>query len=249
MENILSPEEIKMMRIPGKLAGYFLRKLKRYIRPGISTKDIEVYFDQMLKKHSGMEAAFKGMYDFPASLCVSVNDEIIHGIPCGGHSIHSGDIVSVDLGIKYNGLYVDTARSYAAGRTDEAGRKLLNVGQEALNRALKKVKIGARIGDIGAAVQNYVEANGFSVIRKFVGHGIGRVLHCPPEVPNFGVAHTGEVLCEGMVIAIEPMITSGGYEVAICDDGWTVKTKDNSLSVHFEHTVAVTARGPYIITA
>jgi methionyl aminopeptidase len=249
MDNILSPEEINTMRIPGKVAGQFLKQLRRTIRPGISTKDIEDDFDKMLTQYPGMDAAFKGYCDYPASLCVSINDEIIHGIPRQEQIIKDGDFVSVDLGIKYKGLFVDTAYTYPTGRVSPIGRKLLKVGQNSLTRALKKVRIGAYIGDIGSTIQNYVESNGFSVIRKFVGHGIGRVLHCPPEVPNFGMEHTGEILKEGMVIAIEPMVTSGGYEVAILDDGWTVKTKDNSLSVHFEHTVAVTRRGPVIITA
>lgn len=237
------------MRIPGKVAGQFLKQLRRIIRPGISTKDIEIHFDKMLARYPGMDAAFKGYCDYPASLCVSINDEIIHGIPRPEHIIKDGDFVSVDLGIKYKGLFVDTAYTYPTGKVSAIGRKLLKVGHNSLARALKKVRIGAYIGDIGSTIQNYVESNGFSVIRKFVGHGIGRVLHCPPEVPNFGVENTGEILKEGMVIAIEPMVTSGGSEVAILDDGWTVKTQDNSLSVHFEHTVAVTRRGPCIITA
>jgi len=249
MDNILSLEEIKTMRIPGKVAAQFLKQLRRSIAPGMSTKDIEDHFDQMLTQHHDMEAAFKGYCDYPASLCVSVNDEIIHGIPRRDHIIQKGDFVSVDLGIKYKGLFVDTAYTYTAGAVSNKDKKLLKVGHYALLRALKKVRIGAHIGDIGATIQKYVESHGCSVIRKFVGHGIGRVLHCPPEVPNFGIENTGEILKEGMVIAIEPMVTSGGYDVAFLDDGWTVKTKDNSLSVHFEHTIAVTRRGPYVITA
>jgi methionyl aminopeptidase len=244
----LSYEELRELRKPGKVAAKVFRGLKRFIRPGISTKDIEIFFESILRKYPGMEAAFKGHGGYPASLCVSVNEEVIHGIPSHKKIINDGDIVSVDLGIVYKGLYVDTAYSYLVGRVSSLGRKLLKVCYAALQEAIKKVRVNAYIGDIGETIQTFVENKGFSVVRSFVGHGIGRRLHCPPEVPNFGVAGTGERLDEGTVIAIEPMICSGRCDVDILDDAWGVKTKDNSLSCHFEHTVAVTKRGPLVIT-
>lgn len=236
------------MRKPGRVAAKVFRFLRRFIRPGISTKDIESFFENILQKYPGMEAAFKGHHGYPASLCVSVNEEVIHGIPSHKKILNNGDIVSVDLGIMHNGLYVDAAYSYLVGRVQAVSKKLIKVCYAALHEAIKKVRISAYIGDIGQTIQAFVESQGFSVVRSFVGHGIGRSLHCPPEIPNFGVAGTGERLCEGMVIAIEPMICSGGYDVDVSDDGWMVKTRDNSLSCHFEHTVAVTKRGPLIIT-
>ena len=248
MGNSLSFEEMCEMKKPGRVAAEVFRNLRQFIAPGISTKDIEVFFDNMLVEHSGMEAAFKGYGGYPASLCVSVNEEVIHGIPSEKKIINDGDIVSIDLGIVYNGLYVDTAYTYQIGEVSAQGKNLVRVCQGALKEAIKKVKGGAYIGDIGEEIQSFVEKEGFSVVRSFVGHGIGRELHCSPEVPNFGVAGTGEQLREGMVIAIEPMVCIGGYEVEVMDDGWTVKTKDRSLSCHFEHTIAITKEGPVIIT-
>ncbi|UCD16072.1 MAG: type I methionyl aminopeptidase [Candidatus Omnitrophota bacterium] len=247
MSEALGGEELKIMRKAGKTATSILRRLKKNLRAGISTKDIEELFDSYLSRYPGMEAAFKGFNGYPASICVSVNDEIIHGIP-SSRIIKQGDIVSVDVGIKYKGLYVDTAYTYTVGRVSKVAKKLIKVTMKALRAGIRRAKPGAKVGDIGAAIQNTVERHGFSVIRKFVGHGIGRKLHLVPEIPNFGRKGQGYQLKEGMVIAIEPMVAVGDYQVRISDDGWTAKTQDKSLSAHFEHTVAITRWGPKILT-
>jgi methionyl aminopeptidase len=235
------------MRKAGKIASYILRRLKKIIRPGITAKNIEQFFVETIKKYSGMESAFLGFNGYPAHLCVSINEEIIHGIPTS-RIVKEGDVVSVDLGIKYKGLFIDTAYTYLVGKVNSLAKKLVNITFRALYEGIKKAKIGAKIGDIGYAIQHFVEKNGFSVIRRFVGHGIGRDLHLPPEVPNFGERGKGEGIREGYVLAIEPMVSAGSYEVEILDNGWTAKTKDNSLSAHFEHTVAITKKGAWILT-
>ncbi len=247
MEDILNNREIIMMKRIGKIARIFLQRLKKVIKAGITTKDIERQFDSFLQTYR-LNSAFKGYNGYPASLCVSVNEEIIHGIPQENRVIKDGDLVSVDLGIEKDSLFVDCAYTYLVGKVSSFKKKLFKVGLWALREGIKKAYIGNTTGDIGFAIQKVVERNGFSVIRRFVGHGIGHKLHCYPEVPNFGEKKTGATLKEGMVLAIEPMISSGSYEVEILDDGWTAKTRDGSLSCHFEHTVAVTKKGPLIIT-
>ena len=248
MENILSYEEILTMRKAGKIASLALKSLGKTIKPGISTKEIELCFDDFLKKFPSMKSAFYGYNSYPASLCISRNEEIIHGIPDRKTIIKKGDLVSIDLGIEHKGVFVDCAHTYIVGGGSTLAKELVRVGVEALRKGIKKAKVGLRVGDVSAAIQKTVEAQGFSVIRKFVGHGIGRALHCYPEVPNFGYPGEGEPLKEGMVLAIEPMISSGAFDVEVLDDGWTAKTKDNSLSSHFEHTVAITKKGPWVLT-
>lgn len=248
MSEMLTCCDLETMRRAGKLAAYLLKKARKKLRPGISTRDIEKLFESYLSKYPDMEYAFKGFRGYPSSICVSINDEIIHGIPSSSKKINYGDIVSIDIGIKYKGLYVDTAYTYTIGRVSKAAQKLIKITKKALKAGIKKARIGATVGDIGAAIQNIAEKNGFSVIRKFVGHGIGRELHLAPEIPNFGKEGKGEELKEGMVIAIEPMVAAGNNEVVVLDDGWTAKTKDSALSAHFEHTVAITKRGPKILT-
>jgi methionyl aminopeptidase len=237
------------MREAGKAASAILKKMRAIIKPGISTKDIEIFFDNSLARYPGMSAAFKGFNRYPASVCVSVNEEIIHGIPSAAKRVKEGDLVSVDVGIQYKGLFVDTAYTYSVGRITGTAHRLVKTTLAALRQGIRKARLGLRIGDISSCIQDFVEKRGFSVIRKFVGHGIGSALHRPPEVPNFGKAREGEELKEGLVIAIEPMVAVGGFDVEISADGWTAKTKDNSLSAHFEHTVAITKRGPWILTA
>ncbi len=185
---------------------------------------------------------------YPASLCVSVNEEVIHGIPSDKKVIQEGDLVSIDLGIKYKELFVDTAYTYIAGRGSKAAKKLVKASLRSLYEGIKRAKPQATVGDIGSAVQNFVEKQGFGVVRQFVGHGIGRKLHQYPEVPNFGLPGEGDKLEVGMAIAIEPMVTAGSFNVAIAGDGWTAKTRDGSLSAHFEHTVVITKKGPLILT-
>lgn len=236
------------MREAGRIAAFALRDLKKMIKPGIFTKDIECFLDNFLKRYPAIEAAFKGFEGFPASCCVSLNEEIIHGIPSFKKVIREGDVVSIDLGLKCKGLFVDAAYTYTIGRVSSLAKKLVKITWEALYEGIKRAKVGLSVGDIGFAIQRFVEKRGFSVIRKFVGHGIGEDLHLVPEIPNFGRNKEGEKLKEGMAIAIEPMVCSGNFEVDILEDGWTAKTKDNSLSAHFEHTVAITKKGPWILT-
>ncbi|MFA6281894.1 MAG: type I methionyl aminopeptidase, partial [Candidatus Omnitrophota bacterium] len=220
----------------------------RLIKPGITTKQLEESFDNYLKSYPEMSGAFRGFMGYPASLCISINEEVIHGIPKISVVIKDGDVVSIDLGIKYKGLFVDTAYTFIAGKASKEAKRLVKATYQSLRVGIKQARIGATIGDIGFAIQTFLEKKGFSVIRKFVGHGIGRSLHSYPEVPNFGVKGEGEKLCEGMAIAIEPMVSVGGYDVVVLSDGWTAKTKDNSLSAHFEHTIAITKKGPVILT-
>lgn len=248
MIQLLSFEEIMIMREAGKVSAQFLERLRKMIHPGISTKDIEFFFDYFISGYPGMESAFKGFSGYPASLCVSLNEEIIHGLPSSRKIVKNGDLVSVDLGIRYKGLIVDTAYTYIIGKTTGLAKRLVKTAFQSLIRAIRIARTGMRVGDIGFSVQNFVEKRGFSVIRKFVGHGVGRELHLPPEIPNFGERGRGEELKEGLVIAIEPMISAGDYDVEVLADGWTAKTKDDSLSAHFEHTVAITRRGPLILT-
>jgi len=243
----LTSQELATMSKAGKVAAKVLKKLGKFIKPGIATKDIEDFFEKELENYPGMEPAFKGYMGYPAACCVSVNEEIIHGIP-SDRRIKDGDIVSVDLGIKYKGLFVDTAYTYGIGRISGLAKKLIKVSLKALYEGISKARAGLRVGDVGFAVQGFVEKNNFSVIRSFVGHGIGRDLHIEPEVPNFGQKGQGELLEKGFAIAIEPMVSTGSFEVDILGDGWTAKTKDSSLSAHFEHTVAITDKGPCILT-
>lgn len=246
--NTLDPEDIAVMRRLGAIAGSILRRLKRAIRPGMATKEIEQLFDKYLSDYAQIESAFLGYNGYPASICVSVNEEIIHGIPHPGKVLKQGDLVSVDLGLKHQGLFVDCAYTYIIGKASSLEKKMVKVCKRALIEGIKRARIGNTIGDIGSAIQKFVESNGFSVIRRFVGHGIGRALHCPPEVPNFGIPASGTVLREGMALAIEPMISAGSFDIDILADGWTAKTSDNSLSCHFEHTIVITRKGPQVLT-
>ncbi len=249
MESILNAGEIEKIKEIGEVARLFLKKIKRVLKAGQTTADIESFFNQYLKDFPGMRPAFRGYRGYPASLCISVNEEVIHGIPSRHKVINNGDIVSIDLGIEKDGLFVDCAYTYLVGSPlSSVARKLVKVGLSALRRGIKAARVGATTGDIGFAIESFVKRYGFSVIRSFVGHGVGKALHCSPEVPNFGNPGEGDILKEGMTIAIEPMITNGTYEVEVLPDGWTVRTRDNSLSSHFEHTVVVTRRGPLIVT-
>ena len=248
MDEALTSNDLLTMRQAGKVAARILKKLKKFISAGITTKDVELYFDNQLAAYPGMKPAFKGYHGYPSSVCVSVNDEVIHGIPSKKRIIQDGDLVSVDLGIEYQGLFVDTAYTYMVGRVSKEAKQLVKTTYKALYEGIKQVKVGAKVGDIASAVQTLAEGQGCSVIRKFVGHGIGRKLHLSPEVPNFGHPGQGQTLEEAMVLAIEPMVSAGGYDVDILEDGWTAKTADKSLSAHFEHTVAITKKGPWILT-
>jgi methionyl aminopeptidase len=243
--------EIKKIEIAGEILGKMLHKLSEIIRPEITTESIDVFSSEYIRS-SKMIPAFLGVRGinstFPASACVSVNNEVVHGIPKASRILKSGDIVSVDIGVFYDGYYADAARTYIVGDTSDVAKKLLKVTELSLEKGIEQMLPGNRLGDISYAIQKTAESNGFSVVRDFVGHGIGRFLHEAPQIPNFGRANTGVKLLPGMVFAIEPMLNVGSCEVCMMDDGWTVITKDASLSAHFEHTVAITESGYKILT-
>ncbi|MDR2427391.1 MAG: type I methionyl aminopeptidase [Endomicrobium sp.] len=244
-------KEIEKMRIAGKVVGEILEKLSEIIKPGVTTKYIDEFSEKYIRKLK-MTPAFLGVpgsrYPFPASACVSINNEVVHGIPNASRVLKSGDIVSVDLGVFYEGYYGDAARTYAVGSISDTAANLLKITELSLQKGIEKALSGNRLGDVSNAVQVVVEDAGFSVVRDFVGHGIGRNLHEEPQIPNYGKAGIGVKLLPGMVLAIEPMVNEGSYEVCMLDDDWTVVTKDGSLSAHFEHTVAITENGYEILT-
>jgi methionyl aminopeptidase len=244
-------KEIEKMRIAGKVVGEILENLSEIIKPGVTTKYIDEFSEKYIKKLK-MTPAFLGVpgarYPFPASVCVSINNEVVHGIPNASRVLKSGDIVSVDLGVFYEGYYGDAARTYAVGSISDTAANLLKITELSLQKGIEKALPGNRLGDVSNAVQVVVENGGFSVVRDFVGHGIGRNLHEEPQIPNYGKAGIGVKLLPGMVLAIEPMVNEGSFEVCMLDDGWTVVTKDGSLSAHFEHTVAITENGYEILT-
>ena len=240
------PEEIEKMSRAGVILGECLAHLAAQVRPGITTLDLDHEADTFIRDH-GCVPGFLGYYDYPNSLCVSVNDEVVHGIP-GRRQIAEGDLVSLDCGLILDGWWADSGLSVCCGEPSSEVRKLLDVTEEALRRGIAQARPGNHIGDIGHAVQSFVEGQGFSVVRQYVGHGIGRNMHEPPQVPNYGKAGTGNVLKPGYVLAIEPMVNAGGPEVRVLDDQWTVVTVDHRLSCYFEHTVAVTDEGPRVLT-
>ena len=224
-----------------------LAGLGSYITAGITTADVEALADAEMKKR-GAVAAFRGYRGYPSSVCVSVNDQVIHGIPARSARIKTGDIVSLDLGVLYEGFYGDAAVTVPVGSITAEAARLIQVTERSLHIGIENAVEGKRIGDISAAIQQYVEASGYSVVRAFVGHGIGRSLHEEPAVPNYGRPGQGPRLKEGMTLAIEPMVNAGGADVRILGDEWTAVTADGSLSAHFEHTVAITSKGPKILT-
>lgn len=244
---IKSPEEIKKMRQACRIVAAVLEELKSFLKEGLSTKEIEKYIEKLILKMGGIPA-FKGYRGYPASACISINEQVVHGIPSEKIFIKEGDIVSIDVGVLYDGFYGDAAYTYPVGKVSNKAEKLLSVTKEALKKGINRAKHTARVGDISNAIQRYVEENKFSVVRAFVGHGIGRALHEDPQIPNFGREGTGPKLRAGMTIAIEPMVNAGTHEVTILSDGWTAVTKDGELSAHFEHTIAITENEPEILT-
>jgi methionyl aminopeptidase len=243
-----SAAEIEKMRRSGHLVREILDALKAAVRPGVSTMDLERIAAKMIQD-AGAQPAFKGYFDYPCVLCTSINQEIVHGIPSEKRMLLVGDIVSIDCGVILDGYYGDAATTVAVG-TEIAPdlRKLLEVTEASLYRGIEQARVGNNVGDVGAAVQEYVEAAGFSVVREFVGHGIGTRLHEEPQVPNFGSKGQGAKLREGMVLAIEPMVNTGGPGTRVLEDKWTAVTEDGGYSAHFEHCVAITKDGPVILT-
>ena len=248
MVSIKSPREIELMKAPGRIVAQILREMGEMLEPGITTWDIDRFAESRIKD-LGAVSAFKGYHGFPACVCISVNEEVVHGIPSKKKKLGEGDIVGLDFGVHVDGWYGDSARTFPIGKVSPEVRKLIEVTEKSLALGIEACRVGSRVFDIGHAVQSCVEAAGFSVVREFVGHGIGRALHEDPQVPNFGSPGKGAVIKEGMVLAIEPMVNMGSHRVAVLDDGWTAVTQDRKWSAHFEHTIAVTGAGPVILTA
>jgi methionyl aminopeptidase len=242
-----SADELARLRAAGRVVAEVLAELRALVRPGITTLELDRAAEAGARRR-GAEPAFKGYHGYPASLCASVNEEVVHGIPSAARVLRDGDVIGLDFGVVLDRFYGDAAITVPVGEVDDEARRLLQVTQEALAVAIAEAWPDRRVGDLGAAMQRCVEARGFAVVRDFVGHGIGRRLHEPPQIPNFGTAGTGPRLRAGMALAIEPMVNAGGYEVDIRDDGWTAFTVDGRRSAHFEHTVLVTEKGPEIIT-
>jgi methionyl aminopeptidase len=240
-------QEIQRIERACKVVAYVLKKVGDIIMPGVTTAEIEEHIVRLIKE-KGAVAAFKGYRGFPASACISVNECVIHGIPSKSRRLKEGDIVGIDVGVYLDGYYGDGAYTFPVGIISEDAERLLRVTEEALYLGIEKAIVGNRVSDISSAIQTHVEGHGFSVVRNFVGHGIGRSLHEDPQVPNFGRSGQGARLKSGMTLAVEPMVNAGGHEVKILNDGWTAVTSDGSLSAHFEHTIAVSKWGPKILT-
>ena len=231
----------------GQVVWGALEEMRTMIRPGISTKELDEFAENYTAKQ-GARPAFKGYRGYPGSVCTSINQEVVHGIPSASRKLKEGDILSMDFGVELDGYFGDAALTVPVGKISPEREKLLRVTRESLERAIENVRAGNRLGDVSAAVQQWVEKNGFSIVREFVGHGIGTRMHEEPQIPNYGTPGQGQRLQEGMVLAIEPMVNRGGPGVKILADDWTAVTTDGSDSAHFEHTVAVTANGPWILT-
>ncbi|HEY9093885.1 MAG TPA: type I methionyl aminopeptidase [Candidatus Cryosericum sp.] len=246
MIRLKSPLEIEQMRVAGAILGDVLYEVGQMVVPGVTTKELDHAAEVRIRER-GAKPGFLHYGGYPATLCVSVNEQVIHGIP-GRRILQAGDVVSLDLGLIYEGFYADSAITVPCGKVSPQDEELMETTRRSLYAGIDAVHVGARLGDVGRAVQQVVEEQGMSVVRDYVGHGVGRELHEDPEVPNYGRAGTGLVLSEGLVIAIEPMVNAGRSAVRVLDDDWTVVTVDGSKSAHFEHTIAVTAQGPVILT-
>ncbi|RLA87943.1 MAG: type I methionyl aminopeptidase [Deltaproteobacteria bacterium] len=246
MITIKTKEEIEKIRKANQIVAFTLNELSKIVKPGITTIELDRLAEKIIRD-KGATPAFKGYRGFPASLCASVNEEVVHGIP-KKRKLKEGDIISLDLGSCLNGYYGDAAITLPVGKVDEKATLLMRVTKEALYKGIEKARVGNHLYDISFAIQQWAESHGFSVVRDFVGHGIGRQLHEDPKVPNYGLPNRGPLLKEGMVIAIEPMINEGRWEVKVLNDGWTVVTIDGKRSAHFEHTIAITNDGPKILS-
>ena len=242
MIQLKNPDQIKIMKEAGRITGEALLVARDHVRPGISTFEL----DRLVREHiekAGAKPSFLGYGGFPGSACISINDEVIHGIPSKKRFLEEGDVVKIDVGAFYKGFHGDSARTIAVGRVSDEARKLIEVTRASFFAGIDQLKVGGRLGDVGAAIDGLVVANGFSTVKRYIGHGIGRELHESPDVPNYGTPGRGTRLCAGLVIAIEPMVNVGTETVRELSDGWTVKTADGSLSAHYENTVALTGDG------
>ena len=248
MISLKSPREIEVMAQGGAILGATHALLRREVRPGMTTWDLDQLAEEFIRSHEGATPAFKGLYGFPGSVCISLNEEIVHGIPSRKRVLAEGDIVSLDVGVKYQGYYTDAAATHPVGEIDAESRRLLEVTEAALQAGIAAARVGNHVGDIGHAIQSLVEPQGFSLVRDLVGHGVGTGPHEDPQVPNFGKPRRGAKLAAGLTIAIEPMVNMGSAQTRTLPDRWTVVTIDGRRSAHFEHTVAVTDEGPRILT-
>ena len=246
MIEIRSEREIALIEDAGEVVKTVLREVGKLARPGVTTGELDREAEKLIKQ-LGSRPAFKGYRGFPGNICASLNEQVVHGIP-GSARLKPGDILSVDVGVEKSGFYADAALTIEIGHAPENARKLVSVTKESLLLGIAKAVEGNRLFDISHAIQKYVEDNGYSIVRDFVGHGIGQKMHEDPEIPNFGKPNTGPRLKKGMVLAIEPMVNEGSFEIEILGDGWTAVTRDRKLSAHFEHTVCVTDKGPKILT-
>lgn len=242
-----SPAEIEKMHQAGLIVWGALEKMRAMVKPGTSTKELDEFAEAYTAEHHA-RPAFKGYRGYPGSVCTSINQEVVHGIPSATRRVREGDILSMDFGVELAGYFADAALTVPVGKIATERKRLLQVTRESLEKAIEKVRPGNRLGDVSAAVQGWVEKNGYSVVREFVGHGIGTRMHEDPQLPNYGTPGQGPRLQEGMVLAIEPMVNTGGPGVRVLEDNWTAVTEDGGDSAHFEHTVAVTANGPWILT-
>ena len=249
MIQLKSQREIEIMAHGGKILADTVRLLERSVRPGMTTAELDQIADDFIRSHPGAKPSFKGLYNFPASICSSINNEIVHGIPSRKRVLNEGDLISIDVGVQYEGYHTDSATTVPVGHINEESQRLLDVTRRALDAGVAHAKAGNHLGDIGAAIQAVVEAAGFSVVRDLVGHGIGTGFHEEPQVPNYGKPNRGIRLVPGLTIAIEPMVNAGKPGIRTMPDKWTVVTVDGKRSAHFEHTVAITENGPRILTA
>lgn len=241
-----TPRELEIMREAGRIVALTHEELKKHVAPGITTKELDEIAEQFIRKHDAIPS-FKGYNGFRGSICASVNNELVHGIP-GNRVLNQGDIISIDIGANYKGYHGDSAWTYAVGSIDEETQRLLDVTEESLYQGLKEAKPGERLSNISHAIQTYVEANGFSIVREYVGHGVGQELHEDPQIPHYGPPNKGPRLKPGMVLAIEPMVNAGSRYVKTLADNWTVVTVDGKMCAHFEHTIAITETGFEILT-
>ena len=244
---IKSADEIAVMRDSGRIVCEILDELEKAVAPGVSTWDLDQLAESLIYK-KGSKPAFKGYLGFPCCLCASINEEVVHGIPSRKRKLQEGDLMKLDFGVVYRGYYGDAARTVPVGKVSPEAQALIDATRESLNQGIAAALVSNRIGDIGYAVQRFVEAKGYSVVRDFVGHGVGKKLHEAPQVPNFGEPQTGMRLRPGMTLAIEPMVNMGTPQVEVLDDDWTAITRDHKLSAHFEHTILITDQGPEILT-
>ena len=249
MIELKTNDEIEAIARAGAIIGRLFGELPARVQPGVTTAQIDEFADEFIRAHERATPAFKGLYGFPRSVCISVNEEVVHGIPSPKKRLEEGDIVSIDVGVKLEGWYADAAVTLPVGRVDSETRRLLDVTEASLRQGIQEARAGRRLGDVGHAIQTTAEEAGFSVVRDLVGHGLGRQLHEEPQVPNFGRPGRGLALRPGLVIAIEPMVNQGTPTVHTLEDKWTVVTADGLRSSHFEHTIAVTENGPRVLTA